>query len=116
MKKKTTEKKDTCFLPVILSLIAILIAVIAISGVLSPQKVAQLGASASWNMFSGGATNASTSVATSSTAILARNVNRQYAIVCNNDGTNYANLNFHASAATIDIASTAAVVVTTVEK
>ena len=93
------------------------------------------------NIFTGGVTNASTTVATSSTSVLARNVSRQYAIICNNDGTNFVNLSFHASAAVATegiqlaagecyeinstnlykgaiygIADTAAVVVTTIEK
>jgi len=58
------------------------------------------GYSGTGNVFSGGVTNSSTTVATSTaTSILARNTDRQYAAICNDDATNPVYIHF-ASATT----------------
>lgn len=49
------------------------------------------------NIFSS-ATDSAVTVATSSTAVLARDADRQYARICNDDGTNYVDINFSSTA------------------
>ena len=56
-----------------------------------------LGGVRNANVFSS-ATDSAVTVATSSTTVLARDANRQYARICNDDGTNYVDINFSATA------------------
>lgn len=123
----------------ILAVICMVIAIIAIF--ISVKAMQSPNISLGSETFSGGVTNTSATVATSSTIILSANRTRQYAIMCNNDGTNFVDMAFHASVATsttgikleagecyeIDadnlyvgavygIADTASVVITTLEK
>lgn len=58
---------------------------------------AKLGSVRNANIFSS-TTDSAVTVATSSTAILARDTNRQYARICNDDGTNYVDVNFSSTA------------------
>lgn len=96
MTNQEKEQKDNLFWPIVLSLTAIVISIIAISkvAIVSEEEI-DLGSSYTWNIMTAGVTNSSTTVATSTaTSILTRSTSRIWAIICNDDATNSVYVHF----------------------